>query len=76
MTRPGVVVAVQTSVPPRSIPTDTGVAFIAGMCDKGATNAATLVQSLDQFTSLCGGRVTYSILWDAVDIFFRERSAP
>jgi len=72
MTRPGVVVAVQTSVPPRSIPTDTGVAFIAGMCDKGATNAATLVQSLDQFTSLCGGRVTYSILWDAVDIFFRE----
>jgi len=72
MTRPGVVVAVQTSVPPRSIPTDTGVAFIAGQCDKGATNAPTLVQSLDQFISLCGARVTYSILYDAVDIFFRE----
>jgi hypothetical protein len=59
-------------VPPRSVPTDSGVAFIVGMCDKGATNAPTFVQSLDQFISLCGARVTYSILYDAVDIFFRE----
>lgn len=72
MTRPGVQVSVSTSVPPRSTPTDAGVAFFAGLCDRGSIVKPTLVQSLDQFTTLCGARVSYSILYDAVDIFFRE----
>jgi hypothetical protein len=45
---------------------------MAGLCDRGSTTRATLVQNLDQFNSLCGGRVTYSSLYDCVDVFFRE----
>jgi hypothetical protein len=71
MTRPGVEVQVQTSPPPRSAPTDAGIAFIVGLCDQGPTGPI-LVQSLDDFTKNCGARVTYSVLWDAVDCYFRE----
>jgi hypothetical protein len=71
MTRPGVVVQVETLPPPRSVPTDTGVSFIAGIAAQGPLEA-TLVQSLSQFVNYFGDRTSYSILYDAVDLFFRE----
>lgn len=71
MTRPGVVVQVQTTAPPRSVPTNTGVAFMAGLTAKGSLTPD-FVMSLDQFITKYGDRVTYSILYDAVDAFFRE----
>lgn len=71
MARPGVNIQIQAAPPSRSAPTDSGVAFMAGLCDKGALEPI-LVQSLDQFSKFCGGRVAYSALYDAVDFFFRE----
>lgn len=71
MTLPGVVVQVQTSPPPRSQPTDTGVGFMVGLTAQGPLGPV-LVNSLSQFTTVFGGFVTYSVLWDEVDFFFRE----
>lgn len=71
MTAPGVIVQVQTSPPSRSAPSDTGVAFIAGLTDQGPL-APVQVQSLAQFVTLCGARVSYSPMYDALDVFFRE----
>jgi hypothetical protein len=56
---------------PVSIPTDTGTWFAAGLTDRGPT-APTLVQSLNDFVTRYGDRVTYSILYDAIDTYFRE----
>jgi Phage tail sheath protein subtilisin-like domain len=71
MTAPGVRVQVQTLPPPRSVPTDSGVAFMAGITYQGKLKAQA-VQSLDQFVTIFGPRQTFSILYDAVDCFFRE----
>jgi phage tail sheath protein FI len=69
--RPGTQVIVKTSSPPRTAPTDTGVWFVVGLTDAGPT-VPTLLQSLDDFIRIFGGRVSWSVLYDAIDVFFRE----
>lgn len=69
--RPGSIVTTRTAPPPRSIPTDTGVWFVAGLSDKGPLKPVK-VGSLQEFINNMGGRVTYSILYDAMETFFRE----
>lgn len=71
MARPGVQIQVQTAPQPQSAPTDSGVAFVVGLTDQGALGP-TLVKSLTDFTTKCGARVTYSVVYDAMDAFFRE----
>jgi phage tail sheath protein FI len=44
---------------------------MAGLCDK-AILAPVVVGNLDAFIQACGARVSYSVLYDAVDVFFRE----
>lgn len=72
MSRPGTQVLIRDTPPPRSAPTDVGVWFVAGIAERGPLDAE-LVTSLDGFTSKFGARVTYSLLYDAVETFFRER---
>lgn len=71
MPRPGVTVSILELPTPVSVPTDTGTWFAAGTTDRGPLTA-TLIQSLDQFNTVYGARQTYSVLFDAVETFFRE----
>jgi hypothetical protein len=54
-----------------SAPTDTGIAFVAGLTERGLTGAQPIV-SLDDFVTVYGGRQTYSVLYDWMQTFFRE----
>jgi hypothetical protein len=55
-----------------SIPTDTGVAYVAGLSDKGRADAAEPVYSLDDFINKFGTRQAYSAAYDWVQTYFRE----
>lgn len=70
--RPGTNIAIRETPPVRSVPTDTGVWFIAGFAEKGSATAPILIQSMSDFERLLGDRVSYSYLYDAADTFFRE----
>ncbi len=70
--RPGVIVSLLEQATPVSISIDTGTWFAAGTTDRGPSNVATKIQSLDQFTTLYGARQSYSVLYDAVETYFRE----
>lgn len=72
MARPGTVIRQRDLPPPRSAPTDTGVFFAAGMADKGSITEARAVSSMTEFVKHYGDRVSYSLLYDAIDTFFRE----
>jgi phage tail sheath protein FI len=71
MIRPGVNISLLELPIPVSVPLDTGTWFVVGLTDKGPSTYA-LVQSLDDFVFQFGDRQTYSILYDAIDTFFRE----
>jgi hypothetical protein len=70
--RPGSVVIARTTPPPRVIPTDTGVWFVAGLTDRGRSDRPQLIQSLSDFIAYYGARQTYSVLYDALELFFRD----
>ena len=72
LVRPGTQVVQLTVAPPRSAPTNTGVWFAVGLCDQGPSNAPVFIQSMTDFTRLLGARVSYSIMYDALNVFFRE----
>jgi phage tail sheath protein FI len=74
LVRPGVNVTLRSSPPARSAPTDTGVWFVAGTTDAGPV-APTFIQSMSDFTRIFGARVSYSVLYDAIDTYFREGGA-
>jgi len=69
--RPGTKVITQTTPPPRSSPTDTGVFFVVGLTEKGPLSAE-LIRSLSEYTSKFGARVSYGMLYDAIELYFRE----
>lgn len=58
--------------PARSAPTDTGVAFVAGITAKGAFDSTRPVVSMDDFETRYGTRQSYSVIWDWMELFFRE----
>jgi phage tail sheath protein FI len=70
--RPGVAVSLLELPTPVSDQSDTGTWFAAGTADRGPANQATLIQSIDQFNTVFGSRQSYSVLYDAVEVFFRE----
>lgn len=72
MTRPGVSILQRSTPPIRSAPTDTGVWYVVGLTDKGPANAPQLVRSMADFERIFGPRVSYSILYDALDVYFHE----
>lgn len=73
--RPGVNVTLRSTPPARSLPTDTGVFFAIGTSDLGPANTPTIVRSMADFERIFGLRQTYSVLYDALDVFFREGGA-
>lgn len=72
MARPGVTVTTRDAPPSAGPPIRTGTAFMIGLAQKGSVTAAKKVESLSDFERLYGARQTYSPLYDAVDVFFRE----
>ena len=70
--RPNVEVDVLTAPQPSALAADTTTWFVAGLCDLGRTDKPILVTSINDFTAKCGARVSYSVLYDALDTFFRE----
>jgi hypothetical protein len=71
MARPGTIVKTRETPPPRSTPTDTGVWFAVGLSEKGKAEAI-LISSLTEFESKFGSRVSYGLLYDSAEAFFRE----
>jgi Phage tail sheath protein FI len=70
--RPGVAVSILELPTPLSDQSDTGTWFAVGTSDRGPTAVPTLIQSIDQFNTVYGARQSYSVLYDAVETFFRE----
>lgn len=73
--RPGVNIAIRETPPARVAPTDTGVWFVAGFAEKGSILQPIRLESMGDFTTKLGSRVSYSILYDALDTFFHEGGA-
>lgn len=72
--RPGSIVTTRVAPPPRTAPVDTGVWYVAGLADRGALQPIAC-NSLQDFINNFGTRQTYSVLYDAIETFFREGGA-
>jgi hypothetical protein len=70
MTRPGVVVTSRADVPPRSAPTDAGMAFLVGATESG--DAVKRVVSMTQYEDEFGQRTGFTDAYDAAETFYRE----
>lgn len=70
--RPNVEIDILTAPQPSSLVANSTTWFVAGLCDFGRTDKPILVTSINDFISKCGSRVTYSVLYDALDTYFRE----
>jgi len=71
LNRPGTAITLRTTPSNVSTPTDTGVAFVVGLTDRGPLTPKP-IYNLDQFVSIFGDRQTYSPMYDWFDVFFRE----
>ena len=72
MAAPGTQIRLKDSPVPFSVPTDTTTAFVTGISEKGPTSFPIKVRSMAEFEHHYGLRVSYGILWDWCDTFFRE----
>lgn len=72
MTLPGTIVSERDAATPRTLPTDTGVGFVAGLAERGPVGTATLCRSLDAVKATYGDRIAASPLIDTAETFFRE----
>lgn len=70
--RPGVNITLRSTPPSRSAPINTGVLFAIGLSDLGPANTPVAIRSMADFERILGLRQTYSVLYDALDVFFRE----
>lgn len=70
--RPNTQVIVVDNSPARGVSTDTSPGFVLGYAEKGSHTAIHEVSSMTEFEEKLGGRVTTSMLWDALDVAFRE----
>ena len=71
MARPGTEIIIRETPPVRSAPTDTGVWHVIGITEKGPTEPQH-VQSMADYVRIFGSRVSYGMLYDALDSFFHE----
>lgn len=71
MSLPGATVTTRATAPPRSAPVATGVLFAAGFCQQGPTTPQT-IRNLTDYVNTYGIRVSYGLLYDALDVFFQE----
>jgi phage tail sheath protein FI len=73
--RPGVDVVSSAGQATRGEPTDNGTWFVTGFAEQGPSDEAVEITSLNDFEDTFGGRVAYSQLWDALELFFAEGGA-
>lgn len=71
MARPGIVITSRAEPPPRSAPTDTGMAFFVGPTASGDA-VPKVVRSLTEYAAAFGDRTGATDMYDAVDVFFKE----
>lgn len=69
---PGTIVVERDERQPQSAPTDTSRWFIAQLFDRGDHTVPLVATSLNQLAAQRGGRVPYSVAYDAADVAFRE----
>lgn len=67
---PGTSVTVEAATASGSAPNTTGQAFWTGITQRGPVGVNIQLQSLQDFTTLCGGRIAASPLYDCADLFF------
>lgn len=70
--RPGTEVVMRSAPVKRSAPTDTGVAFIAGIAERGRTDKANTLNNMADYSKFFGARTTTGLLYDACDAAFRS----
>lgn len=71
--RPGVNVSVREAAAPSGPLTDTGVWHVAGLTERGPTDAPVTIRNMGDFESSFGTRQPWSTtLYDALDLFFHE----
>lgn len=73
--RPGVDVISRALPPPRSAPTDTGVAFVVGITGGAGTDPYALVHSMTEYEAVFGPRTGGPAVYDWADVYFREGGA-
>jgi hypothetical protein len=71
MVRPGVEIVTRSAPPTRGAPTDTGVAYFAGIAEKGPTDTEVAIHNMGDYGKNFGGRALGSLLYDACDGAFR-----
>jgi hypothetical protein len=69
---PGTLIREKAQRIPRSLPTDTGMMFIAGVAERGPTDKPVLVRNMTDFADYVGARTSYSLVYDMVDAYFQE----
>jgi hypothetical protein len=69
--RPGSIVTTRATPPSRTIPTATGPWFVVGTSDKGPLRPV-MVSSMQDFINQFGQRVSYSLLYDSMETYFRN----
>lgn len=72
--RPATQIVDQDTPPPRSYSTDTGVWYTVGLSQKGPTKPR-MLQSLNEFVKYFGDRQSYSVIYDSLELYFREGGA-
>lgn len=73
--RPGVNVVKGAIQVARGEETSTGTWFVTGFAERGPIGTPKLVTTLQDFVTTYGDRVSYSQLYDALDLFFNEGGA-
>lgn len=72
-------IGVTTEVSVQSSPTNTSVPSgrfqIAGITEKGPLNYPAIIRSINQYSSIFGGRTPYDTLYDTVRTYFQEGGA-
>jgi uncharacterized protein len=71
MPLPGPVITQSSTPPTRSAPTDIGVWFVAGLTEKGQL-VPIEIHSMADYVAKLGARVSYGVLYDALEAFFAE----
>lgn len=72
---PGVQITSRAARGARGTDSDNGAWFVTGFAEMGPTAEAVEISSLDDFEDTFGERVSYSQLWDALELFFAEGGA-
>lgn len=72
MTLPGTSVSIRDEAAPPFLDFDTGAAFVVGLASRGPTDAPLAIRSLAAYVAAFGERSGGPVLYDWLDVFFRE----